>query len=70
MSGSAANTLTSHPGGTWKRLTDSSGVKYGWPEGLLLSKPSSRCARAQGDKKQVNKAEAKKHRKYGISGSE
>src|SRR5262249_14293745 len=41
-SGSAAKTLTSHPGGTFRRLTDSCGERYGWPEGLVLSNPNSR----------------------------
>src|SRR5262245_53344432 len=43
-SGSAATSLTSQPAGTLKRLSDSSGVRYGCPEGLVLTKPNSRWA--------------------------
>src|SRR6478609_4433098 len=45
-SGSAAKSLTSKPSATFMRLTDSSGLRYGWPDDLRLSKPYSFCARA------------------------
>ena len=38
--GSPANSLTSNSGATVKRLTVSSGVRYGWPDDFRLSNPN------------------------------
>src|SRR5262245_32782620 len=46
-SGSAANSFISKPSAVFMRATDSSGLRYGWPDGLRLSKPCSFCARAE-----------------------
>src|SRR5438105_14532279 len=44
--GSAAKSFTSNSSGTFIRFTDSSGVRYGWPDGLRLSNPYSFWAKA------------------------
>src|SRR5581483_8612257 len=41
-----ANSFTSNSGGTCIRRSDSSGVRYGWPEGFVFTKPNSFWAKS------------------------
>src|SRR5260370_22434896 len=69
MSGSAAKTFTSQPGGTRKRLSDSSGVRYGWPEGRVLTNPNSPWANATGRRTQKRRTAALRNRIQDIDDS-
>src|SRR5262249_11430359 len=67
-SGSAANRVTSKPGGTRIRRSDSSGGRYGCPDGRVLSKPKFFWAsRARGV--QRRSVRAMQARVGGIAGS-
>src|SRR2546423_910099 len=69
ISGSAAKTFTSQPGGTRMRRADSSAVKYGCPDGRVFTKPNSLCASAKDSGAQRMKASAPNQRRADISGS-